>query len=203
MKLFLRYCQKELLFRTLDSGPRCVCSKIADFHFSRALHSRGELSKSSAILTERTNLSSKYETKSVPQLEKLNFDDPKQAYRSKTTWEIARALLVLKLCSVNVLVERNMQVRKIFKVVAAILSYRFYDFIISVRNSKTYSCPKVAIYFLILQVVLFSVENHFDLVHKLSSKQTADGSRPTCQHNSIVYSAIFFSLLRKLRLTFS
>lgn len=72
---------------------------------------------SATILTEKANLSTKYETSSVPQLEELNFDDPVQTYKSKTTWEITRALLVLKVCSVNVLVERNMQMMKLGRMV--------------------------------------------------------------------------------------
>lgn len=40
----------------------------------------------------------------------LNFDDTTRAYRSKTTREIIRALFVFKLCSVNSLVDHNLQV---------------------------------------------------------------------------------------------
>lgn len=40
----------------------------------------------------------------------LNFNDPKSAYRSKTTREILRAIFVFKLCSVNFLVDNNHQV---------------------------------------------------------------------------------------------
>ena len=42
----------------------------------------------------------------------LSFNDPKSAYESKTTREILRALFVLKLCSVNFLVDNNQKVRK-------------------------------------------------------------------------------------------
>jgi hypothetical protein len=38
------------------------------------------------------------------------FNDTKSAYRSKTTREILRALLVFRLCSVNFLVDNNLKV---------------------------------------------------------------------------------------------
>lgn len=37
----------------------------------------------------------------------LSFSDARQAYRSKSTWEILRAWVVFKLCSINYLVENN------------------------------------------------------------------------------------------------
>lgn len=40
----------------------------------------------------------------------VSFNDTRSAYRSKTTREILRALLVLKLCSVNFLVDNNLKV---------------------------------------------------------------------------------------------
>lgn len=39
-----------------------------------------------------------------------SFSDPKATFKSKTTWEIARAYMVYQLCSSNYLVENNMQV---------------------------------------------------------------------------------------------
>lgn len=46
----------------------------------------------------------------------ITFDDPKQAFGSKTSLELLRALLVFKLCSVNFLVNKNKEVscRKYF-----------------------------------------------------------------------------------------
>jgi len=40
----------------------------------------------------------------------ITFDDPKQAFGSKTSLELLRALLVFKLCSVNFLVNNNQKV---------------------------------------------------------------------------------------------
>lgn len=45
------------------------------------------------------------------------FDDAHAAYKSKTTWEIFRALLVYTLCSSNYLVENNMKLMKFAKTV--------------------------------------------------------------------------------------
>lgn len=41
----------------------------------------------------------------------LTFCDARQAYRSKSTWEILRAYIVFKLCAVETLVENNQKVR--------------------------------------------------------------------------------------------
>ena len=41
----------------------------------------------------------------------LEFMDAKEAYRSKTTWEIFRALFVLKMCQFDALVTYNKEVR--------------------------------------------------------------------------------------------
>ncbi|XP_075218493.1 proline dehydrogenase slgA isoform X2 [Lycorma delicatula] len=43
------------------------------------------------------------------------FDNPKAAFKSKTTWEVLRAYLVYTLCSSNYLVENNMQLMKLTK----------------------------------------------------------------------------------------
>ena len=40
----------------------------------------------------------------------LDFDDPKQAFKSKTTWEILRALTVFKMCSLDFIVDRQQTV---------------------------------------------------------------------------------------------
>ncbi|KAL7836886.1 hypothetical protein AOLI_G00281700 [Acnodon oligacanthus] len=39
----------------------------------------------------------------------VDFDQPKEAYKSKATLELLRNLLVLKLCSYDVLVDNNKQ----------------------------------------------------------------------------------------------
>ncbi|XP_078682101.1 hydroxyproline dehydrogenase-like isoform X2 [Branchiostoma floridae x Branchiostoma belcheri] len=45
--------------------------------------------------------------------EELSFDDPTQAFKTKSTWEIARALLVLRLCSFDVLVDNSLKLMKV------------------------------------------------------------------------------------------
>ena len=42
----------------------------------------------------------------------FTFDDGKNAYRSKTSWEIVRALTVFRLCSFDFLINRNKQVSR-------------------------------------------------------------------------------------------
>ena len=114
MTKLLVCCRKTLLLRLLDrtkcSGNTSFTRELQRLH-SYSWRKRDASSASATILTEKENLSAKYESSSVPELKELDFDDPVQTYKSKTTWEIARALLVLRVCSVNILVERNMQVR--------------------------------------------------------------------------------------------
>jgi len=45
------------------------------------------------------------------------FADPKAAFKSKTTFEVIRAYIVYQLCSINYLVEHNMQLMKFMKLV--------------------------------------------------------------------------------------
>lgn len=44
----------------------------------------------------------------------FSFEDAKNAYRSKTSWEIVRALAVFRLCSYDFLVNKNREVSKDF-----------------------------------------------------------------------------------------
>eukprot|EP00794_Sanderia_malayensis_P014298 gene14298-15786_t len=62
----------------------------------------------------------------------LDFDNPKQAFKSKTTWEILRALVVFKLCSFDLLVDNNRKLMNIGqkvlgnKMFGAIMKSTFY-----------------------------------------------------------------------------
>lgn len=43
----------------------------------------------------------------------LTFNDARQAYRSKSTWEILRAYIVFKICSIEALVENNQKLMRL------------------------------------------------------------------------------------------
>ncbi|EDO37792.1 predicted protein, partial [Nematostella vectensis] len=49
----------------------------------------------------------------LPVPKELKFDNAKEAFRSKTTFEIARALAVFRLCSIDFLVEKNQEIMKL------------------------------------------------------------------------------------------
>lgn len=51
---------------------------------------------------------------------KVDFDNTQEAYRSKGNIELLRSLLVFRLCAVDVLVEKNKEVRS--KVVACVIT---------------------------------------------------------------------------------
>ena len=92
----IRTCGKHLVFWSknkisVHGGSRFVL--IPKFRVSRSY--AGTTNEENSSLTEKTV---------------LNFNDTKRAYRSKTTGEVLRALLVFKLCSVNFLVDYNRQV---------------------------------------------------------------------------------------------
>lgn len=63
-----------------------------------------------------TAISSAVDEKTEPRLARdlvLNFDEPKQAFKSKSTWEIIRALTVFRLCTIDFFVENN---KKVFSI---------------------------------------------------------------------------------------
>ena len=76
-----------------------------------------------------TTISSTIDENAQPKLARnmvLDFDDPKQALKSKTTWEIIRALTVFRICSVELLVKHNKKVSFtsfVFRCSNAILLY--------------------------------------------------------------------------------
>ncbi|KAG8455781.1 hypothetical protein GDO86_001829 [Hymenochirus boettgeri] len=45
----------------------------------------------------------------------LNFDNTKEAYKSKATWELLRSIMVFWLCSIDTLVDRNQQILNLSK----------------------------------------------------------------------------------------
>ncbi|XP_029475814.1 proline dehydrogenase 1, mitochondrial-like [Rhinatrema bivittatum] len=47
----------------------------------------------------------------------IRFQDPREAYRSKATWELLRSLLVFRLCTYNVLVDHNQQLMNISRAI--------------------------------------------------------------------------------------
>ncbi|XP_035207312.1 proline dehydrogenase 1, mitochondrial-like isoform X1 [Stegodyphus dumicola] len=55
----------------------------------------------------------------------LTFENTKDAYKSKTTWELVRALMVLKLTTFDYLVENNQQLLKLGKKVLGPALFRF------------------------------------------------------------------------------
>ena len=76
------------------------------------------------------------------------FQDHRAAFKSKTTWEVVRALVVFQLCGVKVLVNNNEVLMKIGKKVlgktlfAALMKPTFYgQFVAGEVSFKTFSLP--------------------------------------------------------------
>ncbi|XP_035691470.1 hydroxyproline dehydrogenase-like isoform X2 [Branchiostoma floridae] len=87
-----------------------------------ALPARTTLIRQGALQTHQLGLNLSEET--AAESEELSFDNPSQAFRTKSTWEIARALLVLRLCSFDVLVDNSL---KLMKVGQSFLGQRLFE----------------------------------------------------------------------------
>lgn len=77
-----------------------------------SFHTVAEVSSSESSMPVKTNDSHSASARSPrsTSLPGFSFDDSKNAYRSKTSWEIVRALAVFKLCSFDFLVNKNKEV---------------------------------------------------------------------------------------------
>ena len=75
-------------------------------------HTVAEVSSSESLMPVKTNDSHSAGSRSPRStfLPGFSFDDSKNAYRSKTSLEIVRALVVFKLCSFDFLVNKNKEV---------------------------------------------------------------------------------------------
>jgi len=73
----------------------------------------------------------------------LNFEDHRAAFKSKSTWEVIRALMVFQLCGINVLVSNNEMLMKIGKKVlgerlfGALMKPTFYGQFVAGENTRT------------------------------------------------------------------
>ena len=79
------------------------------FSLRRGSHSVAEVSRTATISPERDHTS----TSPDKTVSGLSFNDGKNAFRSKTTWEIVRALAIFRLCTFDILVNKNKEVREI------------------------------------------------------------------------------------------
>lgn len=73
----------------------------------------------------------------------LNFEDHRAAFKSKSTWEVVRALVVFQLCGINLLVSNNELLMKIGKKVlgerlfGALMKPTFYGQFVAGENPRT------------------------------------------------------------------
>ena len=111
LKLFGRYLLRKKMIRgksalTFPARPTCHASGSIQSLFFRVAGSSVASTKKQDDINNSQNVSATHR----PNEDVLNFNDTTRAYRSKTTREITRALFVFKLCSVNYLVDHNLQV---------------------------------------------------------------------------------------------
>ena len=101
----VRSLRSKLLFN--GGSPNAVRSLILLTRSSS--HSVAEVSRTATISPERDRIAASSEQQEQP-LRSLSFNDGRNAFRSKTTWEIIRALAIFRLCSFDFLVNRNKEV---------------------------------------------------------------------------------------------
>ena len=46
-------------------------------------------------------------------LENINFEDYRNVFKNKTSWELMRGLVILRLCSINAIVDNSLEVRSL------------------------------------------------------------------------------------------
>ena len=102
----VRSLRSKLLFN--GGSPNTVRSLV--FLTRNSSHSVVEVSRTATITPERDQIAASPEQA----LHSLSFNDGRNAFRSKTTWEIIRALAIFRLCSYDFLVNRNKEVSKCY-----------------------------------------------------------------------------------------
>ncbi|XP_020609851.1 proline dehydrogenase 1, mitochondrial-like [Orbicella faveolata] len=95
----VRSLRSKLLFN--GGSPNSIRSLV--FLTRSSSHSVAEVSTTATISPERDQIAASSEQP----LRSLSFNDGRNAFRSKTTWEIIRALAIFRLCSFDFLVNRN------------------------------------------------------------------------------------------------
>lgn len=94
--------RSKLLFN--GGSPNAVRSLV--FLTRSSSHSVADVSRTATISPERDRIAASSEQP----LRNFSFNDGRNAFRSKTTWEIIRALAIFRLCSFDFLVNRNKEV---------------------------------------------------------------------------------------------
>lgn len=103
-----RALRSKILFK---EGPP---NTVRSFLLARtSSHSVAGVQRTNPLDSDQTaaRCSRSTESTSLPGF-KLSFNDAKNAFQSKTSWEIVRALAVFRLCSFDFLVNRNREVSK-------------------------------------------------------------------------------------------
>lgn len=98
----VRSLRSKLLFN--GGSPNAVRSLV--FFTRSSSHSVAEVSRTATISPKSDQIAGSSEQP----LHRLSFNDGRNAFRSKTTWEIVRALAIFRLCSFDFLVNRNKEV---------------------------------------------------------------------------------------------
>lgn len=99
-------CGRSLRSKLLFNGSSSNYARSLLFLARRSSHSVVEVSRTSTISPETDQIAASPDQT----LRAFSFNDGKNAFRSKTTWEIIRALAVFRLCSFDFLVNRNKEV---------------------------------------------------------------------------------------------
>ena len=101
--------QIPLRIKSVMSSSTLFSSTSSSLLCSRGLSGWSHVLRhfSSATELQKVNRESSSSGKNV---EKINFEDYRTVFKNKTSWELMRGLLILRLCSINFIVDNSLQV---------------------------------------------------------------------------------------------
>ena len=137
-------------------------------------------STSASVVTADTSVVSEQEKYQKDELD-LTFENTKDAYKSKTTWELVRAFMVLKLTTIDYLVENNQRLMKIGKKILGpslfnlFMKHTFYGHFVAGENERE-------IQPVIMRMNSFGVKSILDYSAEedLSEEQARDAEMSGC-----------------------
>ncbi|XP_046680970.1 proline dehydrogenase 1, mitochondrial-like [Homalodisca vitripennis] len=110
------------------------------------------------------------------------FSDPESAFRSKTTWEVLRALIVYQMCSVNFIVDNNAKLIKLCqsvlgkRIFGMLMKATFYGHFVAGENEEKIAPTLKRLYsFGVKPILDYSVEE--DISHEEAEKLEMDASQ--------------------------
>lgn len=107
---FLRIFTRNSLISQKLKSANCVCFKLSLLNENATKLATARQLSTSTIFENKTKEMPKLGGAAGKDILDVSFNDPRAAFKSKTTFELLRAYLVYVLCSSEYLVNNNMKV---------------------------------------------------------------------------------------------